>query len=73
MMTDLFSLNSDNNVGDIVNVGVYANLDVKNKIDYTNISAEIIWKNLQAIILALDRDNDNGIGGGPGNNNNNDN
>lgn len=48
----------DNNIGDIVNVGVHANLDVQNNIDVTRISAEAIWRNLQSIILGLDRGND---------------
>lgn len=54
----------DNNIGDIVNVGIHANLDMQNKIDFTHISAEVIWRQLQAIILGLNRggddDDDNG-------------
>lgn len=42
-----------------MNVSVDAQLDLKNQIDYTNVNFELIWKNLQAIVLGLDgRDND---------------
>ncbi|CAG9801739.1 unnamed protein product [Chironomus riparius] len=48
---------SNNNVGDIVNVGVTADLDVINQIDYTRVDVDLIWKNLQALIVALGGDN----------------
>ena len=51
---------SNNNVGDIVNVGVTADLDIVNKIDYTRVDIDVIWKNLQALIVALGGDNPEG-------------
>lgn len=50
---------TDNNVGDIVNVGIKANLNQTNDISVQALKAEFIYKNLQAIILAL------GGNGGP--------
>lgn len=44
---------TDNNVGDIVNVGIKAKLDQTNDISLQALKAEFIYKNLQAIILAL--------------------
>jgi hypothetical protein len=44
---------SDNNIGDIVNVGVNADLTVSNQIDFTSLSLEVIRRNWQAILLAL--------------------
>jgi large-conductance mechanosensitive channel len=53
---------TDNNVGDIVNVGIHASLDQTNDISLQALKAEFIYKNLQAIILALNGDN-SGPGG----------
>lgn len=51
---------TNNNVGDIVNVGIDADLDIVNKIDLTKVNIEVILRNLQAIILALGGDDDEG-------------
>lgn len=47
---------SNNNVGDIVNVGIKADLDLVNKIDFTKVDVNVILKNLQALIVALGGD-----------------
>lgn len=47
-----------NNVGDIVNVGIKANLDVASEIDLTQINIEGLYKNLQKLLVNLP-----GIGG----------
>ena len=51
---------SNNNVGDIVNVGVTADLDIINKVDFTKVDIDIILKNLQALIVALGGDDEEG-------------
>jgi hypothetical protein len=58
----------DNNIGDIVNVNIDANLDVANNIDLTSVDVSLIWRNLQAILLGGDRngDRDGILGGGNG-------
>ena len=55
----------ENNIGDIVNVGVHGNFNVQNRIDVSKISAEVMWRNLQSIILGLD--GGPGLPGPPGN------
>lgn len=57
---------TDNNVGDIINVGIHANLNQTNDISLQALKAEFIYKNLQAIILALNGDGGNTGPGGKG-------
>lgn len=58
---------NDNNIGDIVNVNVDANLDVANNIDLTSVDVSLIWRNLQAILLGGGNgDRDGILGGGNG-------
>lgn len=42
---------TDNNVGDIINVGIKADLDLVNKIDIDKYSVDVLLRNLQAILL----------------------
>lgn len=44
---------TDNNVGDIVNVNVDADLNLKNQIDFSSFDLDVIYKNLQVILLGL--------------------
>lgn len=44
---------SDNNVDDMINVHVNADLDLTNQISMSSISADLIYRNLQSIILSL--------------------
>lgn len=57
---------NDNNIGDIVNVNVDANLDVANTIDLTSVDVSLVWRNLQAILLGNRDGNRDGILGGNG-------
>lgn len=50
---------SDNNIGDIINVGINADLNVQNQIDLTSVSFEFIRRNWQAILLSLGGGRDN--------------
>ncbi|KAL7026732.1 hypothetical protein ACKWTF_005144 [Chironomus riparius] len=42
---------TDNNVGDIINVGIDADLNLSNKINVDKYSLDVLVKNLQAILL----------------------
>jgi hypothetical protein len=52
---------NDNNVGDIVNVGVKANLDVVNNIDYTRVNVDVLVKILQSLLIQGGDRNGGGI------------
>lgn len=49
---------SDNNIGNIVRVGIDANLKSTQRLDFTSVSLEVIRRNLQAILLSLNRNGD---------------
>lgn len=42
---------TDNNVGDIINVGIDADLNLSNKINVDKYSLDVLIKNLQAILI----------------------
>ena len=44
---------SDNNVGDMINVHVNADVDLTNQISMGSISADLVYRNLQSIIFGL--------------------